>query len=234
MKNRKCLYLIVYFLIIFIFPAYFLSTSRHNNSYDFSIYSMDDFIYKLDKKINEKQRRILEEIDSKNYKSGVYTYNVTFKNKSFKEYKFVFEDSRFLAFSDENKFEIFDGKYSYYASKDYKNYIKREYSLDKIEYDKKMLNEKFDYMSFFNYDGSLLSGFDIIDDGEKTIVKNDLFKYIFDKDYVLIKEEGVSGVEKYVKELDAYDINIDQYYEKYYAMLADYEEVDNINLILRK
>lgn len=93
---------------------------------------------------------------------------------------------------------------------------------------------KIDYQTYFDYDDSLIDGFDIRKDGENYIIENKKFKDVFDKDYVLIKSRGYSGGEKYVRELVKYDEDFVSYYNEYLDLLKTYEEVKDINLVSPK
>lgn len=236
-KMMKFLFLLLGIILVL---AY-LFTQKNKNKDDGPM-TKDSFIEEVEDNVDDKQKKergdtiddkqkeILENIESHPYKKGVYIYKVEGETYSVDEYVFVSGDDRSLAFPSPDQFELSDGKTYYFASEKYKNYFKRD--ADKMP--ENLDREKLDYEIFFDYDGSLIDGFDIRQDGNSYIVENNKYSYVFDDQYVLKETTGHGNGEKYVKKLVKYDEDFDSYYDKYLELLKSYEEVEDVNLVSPK
>lgn len=229
MTKKRKKFILLFIVIAIIGALAYIFTNNRKNSDD-GLMSTDEFIEKLGPTIDQNQREIVKNIESHPYKKGVYIYKV--KGQSFlaDEYVLVSGDDRKLNILGNDQFELSDGKSLFFASNKYKNYFKRDINKDLDFQDE----NKIDYQTYFDYDDSLIDGFDIRKDGENYIIENKKFKDVFDKDYVLIKSRGYSGGEKYVRELVKYDEDFVSYYNEYLDLLKTYEEVKDINLVSPK
>lgn len=204
--------------------------ANHRINADDGPMSKDEFIEKLGHDINQDQIEIIEKIENRPNKPGLYLYDIKGQSFSTKEYEFVSGDDRTISIPDTDIFELSDGKTFYFASEKYKNYFKREVR-GKQDQSKP---RKYDYEVFFDYDGSLIDGFGIRKEGDNYIVENKASKYVFDKDYVLTESTGSCSGEKCVRRLVKYDEDFDSYYNKYLNLLKTYKEVNDINLVSPK
>ena len=222
-KSKKNIIIVISIIILLALFTFLIKKNRLKSNTE----SIRGNVYPY---LDEKQKDILEHIISAK-PIGLYLYEISNDNGD-KDYEKIYysPDDRTLSV-DENHdmFYLQEDGYMYTANSENKKYFKK-----KIENSDSNVDEyNIEYADLVNSTGDgnveLADGLKIYKVDENYVVESNRQKMVFDQNYRLTEEDlYINGV-KSKRKLVEYDSDFDKYFNQYYDLIKDYEEVSDIN-----
>lgn len=222
-KSKKNIIIVISIVILLALATFFIKQSRIKSNTE----SIREDVYPY---LDEEQKDILEHIISTK-PIGLYIYEISNDNGD-KYYDKIYGSADYRTLSVDEKHDMFylqkDG-YMYAANSANKKYFKKK--IENHDDDSKEYNIEYAELVNSTGDGNveLVDGLKIYKIDKDYVVESNRQKMIFNHNYRLTEEDlYISGV-KSKRKLVEYDPDFDKYFNQYYDLIEDYEEVSDIN-----